>query len=302
MDFIWLADFVVLAKTGNFSRAAEIRNVTQPAFSRRIRLLEDWIGMPLIDRRSHPVSLTLAGLAFQPYAEDILARIDEGRQVARDAGGEESQTLRFATTQVLSLSYFPIWLRSMAGRAWLGAVNLVSNSLVACEQMMLNDEVHFLLCHYREGMPWQLDDRQFMSISVRSDRLIPVSIPDQNGRPVYNMDGDPSEIVPFLAYDGPAGLGRILRSAFDREIVRPKLNPIAESHLALLLGLALEGRGVAWVPENIVLSELDQNLICRAGGPKWSVPMEIRLFRPKHDLGPTAEAFWELASMPPQTT
>ncbi|MCR6670107.1 LysR family transcriptional regulator [Devosia ginsengisoli] len=296
MDVTWLSDFVVLAKTGNFSRAAEARNVTQPAFSRRIRLLEDWIGTPLVDRRSHPVVLTMAGVAFQPYAEDILARIDEGRRVARDTGIEEIQTLRFATTQVLSLSYFPIWLRSMAGRAWLGAVNLVSNSLVACENMMLNGEAHFLLCHYREGMPWQLDDERFLSISVRPDRLIPVSIPDKHGRPVYDMDGDPDQIIPFLAYDGPAGLGRIFRSAFDTEAIRPALKPIAESHLALLLGLALEGRGIAWVPENVVRSELDQKLICEAGGPKWSIPMEIRLFRSRNDLGPRAEDFWNLVS------
>jgi Transcriptional regulator len=296
MDVTWLSDFVVLAKTGNFSRAAEARNVTQPAFSRRIRLLEDWIGTPLVDRRSHPVALTTAGVVFQPYAEDILARIEEGRQVTRDAGIEEIQTLRFATTQVLSLSYFPIWLRSMAGRAWLGAINLVSNSLVACENMMLRGEAHFLLCHYREGMPWQLDDERFLSISVRPDRLIPVSIPDEQGRPVYDMDGDPNQVIPFLAYDGPAGLGRIFRSAFDIEKIRPTLTPIAESHLALLLGLALEGRGIAWVPENVVRSELDQKLICEAGGAKWSVPMEIRLFRSRNDLGTRAEEFWNLVS------
>ena len=298
MDVTWLSDFVVLAKTGNFSRAAEARNVTQPAFSRRIRLLEDWIGTPLVDRRSHPVALTPAGSAFLPHAEDILSRIEEGRQASRDAGTEESQTLRFATTQVLSLSFFPIWLRSMAGRAWLGAVNLVSNSLVACEHMMLNGEAHFLLCHYREGMPWQLDEEQFSSICVRADSLIPVSIPDENGRPVYDLDGDPATTIPFLAYDGPAGLGRILRSAFDLESLRPQLKPIAESHLALLLGLALEGRGIAWVPENVVRSELDQKLICPAGGPKWTVPMEIRLFRSRQHLGTRAEAFWELVSKP----
>ncbi|HEY5789464.1 MAG TPA: LysR family transcriptional regulator, partial [Gammaproteobacteria bacterium] len=40
MEFKLLEDFVCLARTGNFSRAAEERNVTQPAFSRRIRQLE----------------------------------------------------------------------------------------------------------------------------------------------------------------------------------------------------------------------------------------------------------------------
>jgi DNA-binding transcriptional LysR family regulator len=51
MDLDWLKDFLVLAEKRNFSRAADARNVTQPAFSRRIRALEDWIGTAR--RRSH---------------------------------------------------------------------------------------------------------------------------------------------------------------------------------------------------------------------------------------------------------
>ena len=44
MDINWLIDFVCLGRTLNFSRAAEERNVTQSAFSRRIKSLESWVG------------------------------------------------------------------------------------------------------------------------------------------------------------------------------------------------------------------------------------------------------------------
>ena len=37
MDLDWLKDFLALAEQKNFSRAADARNVSQPAFSRRIR-------------------------------------------------------------------------------------------------------------------------------------------------------------------------------------------------------------------------------------------------------------------------
>ena len=47
MELIWLEDFLMLADTLNFSRAAELRHVTQPAFSRRIRALEGWVGADL---------------------------------------------------------------------------------------------------------------------------------------------------------------------------------------------------------------------------------------------------------------
>lgn len=44
MDIKWIEDFLVLAEQGSFTKAAETRFVTQPAFSRRIRSLETWLG------------------------------------------------------------------------------------------------------------------------------------------------------------------------------------------------------------------------------------------------------------------
>lgn len=52
METKWLEDFVSLAETRSFSRSAQLRHVTQPAFSRRIQALEAWAGADLVDRSS----------------------------------------------------------------------------------------------------------------------------------------------------------------------------------------------------------------------------------------------------------
>ncbi|HXO95917.1 MAG TPA: LysR family transcriptional regulator, partial [Chthoniobacterales bacterium] len=80
LEFIWLEDFLALMDCGNFSRAAELRHVTQPAFSRRIRALEHWVGVDLFERDTHPVTLTEAGHRFRLVAEEILRRLREGRE------------------------------------------------------------------------------------------------------------------------------------------------------------------------------------------------------------------------------
>jgi LysR family transcriptional regulator, hypochlorite-specific transcription factor HypT len=54
MDTKWLEDFVSLAATRSFSRSAQLRHVTQPAFSRRIQALEAWAGVDLVDRSIYP--------------------------------------------------------------------------------------------------------------------------------------------------------------------------------------------------------------------------------------------------------
>src|SRR4029078_11776324 len=73
MELIWLEDYLALSETLNFSRAAEARHITQPAFSRRIRALENWIGAELFIRTTHGVALTPAGEHFHNQAE-VLTR------------------------------------------------------------------------------------------------------------------------------------------------------------------------------------------------------------------------------------
>jgi DNA-binding transcriptional LysR family regulator len=61
MELKWLEDFVSVAKLPNFSHAARARYATQPALSRRVKALEHWYGVALLDRSTYPVTLTEAG-------------------------------------------------------------------------------------------------------------------------------------------------------------------------------------------------------------------------------------------------
>ena len=64
MQLKWLEDFVALAQERSFTRAAELRHVTHPAFGRRIRALESWVGTPLIEREAGPSSSRLRARRF----------------------------------------------------------------------------------------------------------------------------------------------------------------------------------------------------------------------------------------------
>ena len=90
MELIWLEDYLALAETLNFSKAAEARHVTQPAFSRRIRALEDWIGAALFTRTTHSVVLTPAGEHFHNHAEVLTRALHQLRRpliAARNSAG-----------------------------------------------------------------------------------------------------------------------------------------------------------------------------------------------------------------------
>ena len=295
MDTVWLEDFLALVDHANFSRAAEHRNVTQPAFSRRIRMLEDWVGTALIDRDTHQIALTTAGERFRPVADEILRRLSRGQEEAREAALVAGTTLRFASTHALSLTFFPTWLRSLEAEVALGAVNLIADNMEACEQLMLQGRASFLLCHHHPAAPSKLNPQAFQSITLGSDTLVPVSGPGSESMPLHALPGGETKPVAFLAYSPTSGLGRILAGARATDGMPAWLQPVFTSHLAVLLkSMALSGRGVAWSPLSLVDDDLSQGRLVRAGDAAWDIPLQIRLFRPRSRQNQAAEKFWSL--------
>ncbi len=85
MEMHQLRYMVALARTGNFSRAAEQCNVAQPSLSQQIQKLEDELGERLFDRRKRQVRLTPHGTAFLRRALRILEEVEAARREANDA-------------------------------------------------------------------------------------------------------------------------------------------------------------------------------------------------------------------------
>lgn len=298
MEFAWLEDFLALVDCANFSRAAAARHVTQPAFSRRIRALEDWIGAPLFDRDAQPVKLTAAGERFRPRADELLRRLLQAREEAQQAESVAAATLRFAATHALSLTFFPAWLRALEAQGGVGAIQLVSDTMQACETLMLGGQAQFLLCHFYPDSGNRLDPAQFSSARVGRDVLAPMSAPRKDGTPRWALPhkkkapADPE--LPHLAYSLESGMGRILRAAnFPHRQTVPALRTVFTSHLAAVLKtLTQAGRGLAWLPLSLAGEELASGGLVRAGDERWDVAVEIRLFRPASRLSPAAEKFW----------
>lgn len=87
MEFRQLRYFVTLAEELHFGRAAEREHIVQSALSQQLQRLERELGLPLVERSTHHVGLTLAGAAFLVEARQILAHADRAAEVARSAAG-----------------------------------------------------------------------------------------------------------------------------------------------------------------------------------------------------------------------
>ena len=299
LDLKWLEDFLVLVESGNFSRAAQARGIAQPAFSRHIRSLEEWAGVELIARAQHPAMATAAGEVLVLAAREVVLRLSNARTRAHEAQEQAARSLKFAATHVLSLAFFPAWLQKIEQQLQLGPIHMVSDSFQACEDLMLQRRAQFLLCYGHTAVKTRLPAADFVYTRVGEDRLVPVCAAGARGKARHRIGDKAADVLPVLAYSQESGLGQIMRAqlphAFDPARFKAA---ITSHHAALLKTMAIEGRGIAWLPRKLLDAELAAGQLVAAAGDEWSVMVEIRLFRPVTPLSQAAEAVWALVSEP----
>ena len=286
MNSDWLVDFLALIDAGGFARAAEQRAMTQPTFSRRIRALEDWTGTILIDRSTHTIRLTPAGQRFKIVAEKTIRGLQLGREEACAIAKASSETLRFASTHALSLTFFPHWLRGLEKDEPTSAtIELTADHMVACERLMIEGSAQFLICHHHETATTKLGN-DFRSLRLGEDVLLPIMSPQL----AEKVD---ATAAPQLSFTEDSGMGRILSAAWSKSGYVPSAKPIFTSHLAsVLTAMARDGRGVTWTALSLVDDDIQSRKLVRAGTPDQDIPIEIRLWRPAARQSPAAEALW----------
>ena len=295
MEIGWLEDFLAVLDCGGFSRAADKRHVTQSALSRRIRALEEWVGAPLFQRTTHSVALSPAGLVFRLTAEEVLRRLQAGRAEAQEEARGTTDILKFASTNALSLTFFPDWLRRTEETLpFVVNIQLVANHMEACERIMLQGQTQFLLCHNHPDVSWSLSSKQFRSAKIGEDELLPVSAPVAEGdTPLHALPGSEESPTACLAFSPESGMGRIISAVRAASPIAAHLKPVFGSHLAkLLVTMALEGRGMAWLPKSLIEDYLRDGRLVPAGDRSMSIPIEIHIFRPAARQSPIAEQFW----------
>ncbi|MDH3343218.1 MAG: LysR family transcriptional regulator, partial [Gammaproteobacteria bacterium] len=132
--------FLAVSETESFSRAAEHLHLTQPAVSKRIQTMEQFLDIRLFDRIGKSVQLTEAGQALIPGYRRILDEIEDSKRIISNLRESTSGHLRFATSHHVGLHRLPAVLGRFA-KAYAN-VDLelqFMDSEQACQQVLHGD-------------------------------------------------------------------------------------------------------------------------------------------------------------------
>ncbi|MBW6391859.1 LysR family transcriptional regulator [Billgrantia antri] len=294
MELRWLEDFIALARTRHFSRAAEQQNVTQPTFSRRIKLLEEEMGTTLINRQTLPLSLTPAGEEFLGLCHDITQRVAESRRRLIQLAEQQAGRIRLAAPQSLLAHFMPEWLDQWPVPPPLTPYLRATSWLVDDYfRALLREECDLVLCYWPQtpcGI--EPDTEGFVFHRLGEERLVPVSLPQTDGRPRFALDDGAR--LPLIAYH-PRGLfDAMIRSHLAQLGETPDFSILNESiqsnNIRELVSL---GYGLGWLPGRSVREALAAGSLVAAGGERWQIPLEIRLYRRAESRHSAVAAFWE---------
>lgn len=294
MQLKWLEDFIVLVQERSFTRAAELRHVTHPAFGRRIRALEAWAGTPLVERGSGgPVTLTPAGQSFLETAGHLARSLTQSHEELQSLAGRQARTVTLATGRTLARTVVADWLVRLQPILQGGELCIRTRALADTVGMLERNEADFSLVYHHPALAIRLDARQFTHLTVASDRLVPVSRATAQGQALHRFGPDATR-VPYLAYAPQLALGRLVEDHLAHNPHAPRLQRVVECDSAdAHYEYVQKGLGVAWLPWSMVFADCKAQRLALAGDARMEVRFDVRLYRPKRRLGPLAEALWK---------
>lgn len=281
MQLRWIEDYVLLCATRSFSETARQRSVSQSALSKHIRSLENWLGAgALIDRSSSPIQITDYGAAFRQTAIQISALLQTARN-AKENLYRACRTILVSTTPSLAKT-FSSALPEMLDASLRQSARLcfLTNDFDEALASYRRGDCDALLRYKGSADNIYFDDNRHINVTVATEHMVPVSIPAPNNEPYFDISNPSDRPLPYLGYSDKSHLGRILRSDEEFSRISGRLRKkSAIDYPETLRSAVMAGLGVAWLPTNLIKSDLENHRLVLAGTRSNHIPLTIEFCR-----------------------
>jgi DNA-binding transcriptional LysR family regulator len=155
--------FVALAKTGNFTLAAQYMHVTQSALSGLIKELEQTLGVRVVDRSTRRIALTETGNELSPLFSQMIDDLDRALANIADQAQLRKGIVRVAVPQLMACTLLPQVIAAWRTRYPDIGISLSDSPVEAVTTRVLSGETDFGIGPERDSAP-QLEARELMEM------------------------------------------------------------------------------------------------------------------------------------------
>jgi len=143
IDALGVQAFVALAEHESFRRAAAALFISQAAISRRLKNLEAYLGVELVERSSRRFALTQVGTRFLPQAKRLLGELHASLQQIRETGQLRGGDVTLACVPTVGVQYLPRIIETYARAFPDNRVRVLDHSSAGVERSVLAREAEF---------------------------------------------------------------------------------------------------------------------------------------------------------------
>lgn len=276
MDTKLLEDALLLLECKSLSAAAERRNMTQPAFSRRIQALERWVGHPLVTRRANRVEISQHLTDNAARLRALLSHLSQVQRHLKDAD-PALRSLVVAAPHALSSSVVAEIIGSARTAAEPWRVRLLTGNQDDAISLFLNREADVLLSYENRALHRMPFDDSVQRFSWRSDAFLPVI-----GCGLCHFMGDDGHLsadTPSVGYPTGSMFGKILAAHEASQPARLPQEAVVETTFSLgAASLVRAGVAAAWVPGCLIQPSLQRGEVVGLSQDYGRIPMEIALY------------------------
>ena len=187
MEVTQVRYFLALSKALNFTRAAEVCNVTQPALTKGIQKLEHELGGELVFRERQLTHLTELGALVLPTLEQMLAAAEAARADARDFRKKEVAPIKIGLTPCISASLVTALLSHLTAFVPGLQVDLIEAAPSEIPHLLLEGALGAAFAGGDQSLPGRIDEWPLFEEAFR--------VLASTESPLANMDVVPLEVL-----------------------------------------------------------------------------------------------------------
>lgn len=257
MRLEWLEDILAVAQTGSLIQAAERRRLTQSAFSRRIRQIEDQIGVELFDRTHKPVKLSPTTARQRDQIEFLAGQLRQLASDLRHGAQTQSGYITIVGQHALTAARVPAIIKDTLDENPNAFVRLRSANLDDCLTLLLSRQADMAVLYRLPGTDHPVRPDFVETAVIGTDRLIPVIATRRTDWLDLQLA---QKDLPCVIYPPEVFMGQVLERMI-LSYLRLNLGIKIKSETALTfaaLEMALEGFAVAWVPQSVCAERISE--------------------------------------------
>ncbi|WP_163851925.1 LysR family transcriptional regulator [Pseudooceanicola aestuarii] len=246
MKLEWLEDIVAIFESESLNEAAARRYLTQPAFSRRVRSIEEYLGVELMDRSRKPARPTETLIEQEDRLRALSADLKGLVVDLRKAERQVSSRIVIASQHAITTAVMPQLISERL--AQLGyKIRLRSANRSECWGMLITKEADVVVTYKSLAELSRPAEEYAEELVMSREDLVPVGAAGLRDQLAAGK-------LPLIGYPTDVFLGRLLETEVMPEIHdRFDIDIKVETALTVAaMQIATTGVGIAWIPASVL--------------------------------------------------